>query len=187
MSGDSVLLTDPGPVFYKTRHSGIKKVDFKPTKASKATITSSIPPSKSYPGKQGIATLTDGLTGKSDFNGEDYCAWNGAEFSIELIMPAETRIDSITIGILSTQSSWIHNPEKIVVRIANNPDFDDYSWIWWTPDQDLRAGRNDIVLTFPPTQARYIRLIITPLKSIPDGKPGAGRPAWTFIDEIGVY
>ncbi len=187
MSGDSVKFTNPGPVFYKTSHSGIKKVDFRPTKASKAMITSSIPPSKSYPGKQGIATLVDGLIGTSDFNGEDWCAWNGTEFSIELTLPSVTNIDSITIGILSSQGAWIHSPEKIVVRISNSPDFVDYSWNWWTPDQDLRTGRKDIVLTFPPTQARYIRLIITPLKSIPARKPGAGHPAWTFIDEISVY
>jgi hexosaminidase len=186
MSGDSVLFTGPGPVFYKTSHSGIKKVDFKPSKASKSMITSSVPPSKSYPGKQGIATLADGLTGKSDFNGEEWCGWNEAEFTIDLEFPSEINIDSITIGLLSSQSSWIYNPEKIVVRVSKDPDFTDYRWVGWSPEKNLQSGLNKIILTVPPTQGRYIRLIITPLISIPEGKPGAGQPAWTFIDEIGV-
>ena len=187
MSGDSVKFTDPGPVFYKTRHSGIIKVDFKPSKASKAMITSSVPPSKSYPGKQGIVTLVDGLIGKSDFNGEDWCAWNGTEFTILLTLPVETSIDSISIGILSSQGAWIYNPEKMVVDISTDPDFTSAHFVGWLPEKNHQSGRTEVVLTFPKTKAQYIRMKITPVKSIPEGKPGAGHPAWTFIDEIGVY
>ena len=187
MSGDSVLFTEAGPVFYKTSHSGIRKVDYHPSKAIQSTLTSTTPPSKSYPGRQGLSTLNDGLTGTSDFNGEDWCGWNGTEFTIDLSFPTEIDIDSISIGILSSQSSWIHAPVKMVVHLSADPEFNDYRMVGWSPDNGLKGGRQDVMLTFPSTKTRYIRLFITPVTSIPEGKPGAGHPAWTFIDEIGVY
>jgi hypothetical protein len=56
----------------------------------------------------------------------------------------------------------------------------------WMPD-NIPAGRNEIIFKTPGARIKSLKIIISPLKSIPEGKPGAGHIAWTFIDEIGVY
>jgi hexosaminidase len=185
MSGEASVFNDAGPVFYRTDYSGIKSVNYNPSKVRQAKISSSLPPSSSYPGRQGIATVGDGLKGKADFNGEDWCAWNGAPFTIEINFEHETSLDSLTIGILSSYSSWIYSPQSIEIQGSN--DLVSYRKITaWTPE-DLPSGRNEISLKAPNTRVKSLRIIVSPLKSIPEGKPGAGHIAWTFIDEIGVY
>jgi hexosaminidase len=46
-------------------------------------------------------------------------------------------------------------------------------------------GRNVFALD-KPTQARYVRLLVQHIGDIPTGDPGAGNPAWLFLDEIEV-
>ena len=48
-------------------------------------------------------------------------------------------------------------------------------------------GKNTIVITTHSIQAQSIRLKIVPLLMIPEGRAGAGKAPWTFIDEISVY
>ncbi|MEZ4738559.1 MAG: hypothetical protein R2818_04180 [Flavobacteriales bacterium] len=46
-------------------------------------------------------------------------------------------------------------------------------------------GRN-VYAVEKPTQARYVRLEVLHSGPIPAGDPGAGDPAWLFLDEIEV-
>ncbi len=185
MSGDATLFVDPGHIYYKTDNSGIKEINYQPSKIRNATLSTSIPPSGSYPGRQGILTLGDGLTGKADFNGEDWCAWNGDPFTIEVSFDSPTTIDSITLGLLSSTGSWIHLPQS--VEIEGSKDMKTYERIDSRVPGNLPAGRNQITFRIPATSLKSLRITISPLKSIPEGKPGAGHTGWTFIDEIGVY
>jgi hexosaminidase len=43
-----------------------------------------------------------------------------------------------------------------------------------------------ITVTVPRQSARYIKVIAKNYGQIPEGKPGAGNPAWLFADEIKV-
>jgi hexosaminidase len=44
-----------------------------------------------------------------------------------------------------------------------------------------------ITVSFPQTNARYIKLLAKNYGEIPDGQPGAGNKAWLFADEIRVF
>ena len=185
ISGESTLFSDPGHIYYKTDNSAIRELNYQPSKLRNATLSTSIPPSGSYPGRQGIMTLGDGLTGKADFNGEDWCAWNGAPFTIGINFDSPTAIDSITLGLLSSTGAWIHLPQS--VEIEASKDLKSYERMDnWVPGNQP-AGRNQVTFRVPATGVKSLRITFYPLKSIPEGKPGAGHTGWTFIDEIGVY
>jgi hexosaminidase len=184
-SGESNSFAESGPIFYRTGGSGIKKLTYQPTKARNATISAGSSPSGSYPGRQGLTTLIDGLEGKADFNGEDWCAWNNGAVTIDLNLNELIRVDSLEIGTLSNTGAWIHMPQSIDIETSvNGQTFKHYGkWV----SGAIKPGRNIVLIQNASVEAKYLRLTISPITSIPDGLPGAGRPAWTFIDEISVY
>ncbi len=184
-SGDSILFTGRGSIYYRTDYSGTKELVYNPTLLQKAGISSSLPPSASYPGREGVSTLGDGLVGKAEFNGTDWCAWNEKPFTIQIDLNGEQSLDTITIGVLSSPGSWIYGPQSI--DIEGSIDGVTYSLIGTRKPDNLISGRNELLFEISDVKAKYLRINISPLKSIPEGKPGAGHTAWTFIDEIGVY
>ncbi len=184
-SGETSLFTTPGAIFYKTDLSEVKKLTYTPTLTRRAIITTSLPASTSYPGRQGVVTLIDGLKGKTDFNGEDWCAWNGNPFILNIDFKEEISPDSIAIGLLSNPGAWIYAPQSIDIQYS----VDNVTYVGassWAPGS-IPAGREEVMIRAPSTRFRYLKLTISPLSAIPSGKPGAGRIAWTFIDEIAVY
>ena len=185
LSGDTTLFTGPGRIYYRTENSGTKELMYYPTFLQNAVISSSVPPSSSYPGREGVATLGDGLIGKAEFNGTDWCAWNEEPFTIQIDLNGEQTLDTITIGVLSSAGSWIYGPQSI--DIESSVDGEAYVELGSRALGQLAGGRHEILFAFPAFKARFLRINISPLKSIPDGKPGAGHTAWTFIDEIAVY
>ena len=158
---------------------------YNPTLLQNAMISSSVPPSSSYPGREGVTTLGDGLIGKAEFNGTDWCAWNIDPFTIQIDLNGEQTLDTITVGVLSSAGSWIYGPQSI--DIESSVDGEIYTDIGVRETGNLAGGRHEILFAIPAVKARFLRINISPLKSIPEGKPGAGHTAWTFIDEIAVY
>ncbi len=186
MTGDTTWYDTPGPVYFRTKSSATKRIDFNPSKAFNATILSTVAPSSTYPGRQGLTCLKDGLEGKKDFNGEDWCGWStGSPFTILLDFDRPVHCDSIRIGLLSSPGAWIYMPQEVGVEVISpaQPMF----------KQTVKAnsnpgnGKNTIVITTHSIQAQSIRLKIVPLLMIPEGRAGAGKAPWTFIDEISVY
>ncbi len=184
-SGDTTLFTEPGAIYYRTDDSGTKELKYNPTILQKAGISSSMSPSASYPGREGVGTLSDGLIGKAEFNGSDWCAWNEKPFNIQIELDGEITVKKITIGVLSSPGSWIYGPQSI--DIESSVDGELFTAIASRKPGDLVGGRHEILFDMPDVKTKFLRINISPLKSIPEGKPGAGHTAWTFIDEIGVY
>ncbi len=186
MSGDTTWVSSPTHIYFKTEASSIKTIDFKPSKSFGTSILATSNPSATYPGRQGLKCLIDGLTGNKDFNGEDWCGWStGTAFTILLDFAHPVKCDSIQIGILHSPGSWIYSPQDIDVEVISpaQPMFKQTVRASATPVN----GRNVITIHTHSLQAQSIRLKIIPKETIPDDKPGAGKAPWTFIDEISVY
>jgi hypothetical protein len=184
LSGDTLLLKEPGPLFYKTEHSRTGMVDYRPSGTAGATIDAAPAQSTYYPGANGLRTLVDGLTGTRYHNGADWCAWSGTPFVLTLTWPTPVEADTLSVGLLSAPGSWIYDPEAIDVE--GSQDGRSFRPIArWTPGERL-PGRTDIVMAIEPAQYKAMRLSVRPLQRIPDGAVGAGEPSWTFIDEITV-
>ena len=50
----------------------------------------------------------------------------------------------------------------------------------------LAAKKSEVSVTFPETEAAYVRLLIFNRGKCPDSLPSAGKKAWLFVDEITV-
>ena len=183
--GDTTIITDGGPVYYKGISTKIRNIQYFPSKTAKAEITSAPAPDSQYPGAEGVRTLINGLSGNFDFNGTDWCAWKGQEFNIDLRFPNPTKVDSIGLNFLHSPGAWIHQPVTILVKgSADGKTYVDLATWKSTP---ISSGRHKVILEGKGKAVKQLRIHVLPLFAIPEGKPGAGRPAWTFFDEINIY
>jgi hexosaminidase len=86
---------------------------------------------------------------------------------------------------LEEQGSWIYFPSAIdISKSADGINFSPLS-------TDVQMSRNSeknratIKLT-NQAKSRFIKINIMNYGTIPSGNPGAGNPAWLFVDEIEV-
>ncbi len=130
--GDTTFLTESGNLYYKNKTtrisniqwSPVKLISYNPTKSRLSKITGSPSPSATYPGREGLKALTDGLTGNKFFNGQEWCAWPGDSVVLDLVFDEAISIDSIHIGMLSSPQAWIYPPE--VVEVKGSTDLVNY-------------------------------------------------------------
>lgn len=165
--------------------SGIKH-NFSFNKATGRRITTSPAPASSYAGNGGNFGLVNGLKSEKGINSIEWCGWvsNEVELIIDLRQPTE--INRIILNVLDQKNSWIYPPIVKEVAIGNDrntftpvnlnsKDFTDAEYI------------KNIPMYFDKITTRYVRLKLSSLPKIPEGRPGAGRTAWFFIDEIEIH
>jgi hexosaminidase len=111
-------------------------------------------------------------------------------------------ISRMSIGALHETYSWIHAPKAIEFQVSSDGKnytsagmaFPQMREIPVIPADPIKRrstsmarvhGRNMFAFD-KPTQARYVRLVVLHIGDIPAGDPGAGNPAWMFLDEVEV-
>nr|MBU9937022.1 hypothetical protein [Ferruginibacter sp.] len=101
----------------------------------------------------------------------------------------DTEVSTVTVHTLNQNGSWIYLPSRIEVSFI--PFIDTTIITKHTPlesvTQEVQDDTNvQILKPAAPKTCRYIRVLVKNYGIIPSGKPGAGNPAWLFVDEIEV-
>ena len=91
-------------------------------------------------------------------------------------------INRVALDALIDEGSWIHFPKAVEVLISE--DGNQYKSILRNENPDAKS--RTIKLPIGRQQARFVKVVAENAGVIPDGKPGAGNPAWLFVDEIVV-
>lgn len=169
-------------------------------KATAQKITLSKQPHERY-NDGGAFTLVDGITAQEKRVNTEWLGWReGVTITVDL--GSEQDISSISIGALNETYGWIHVPK--VVEFSASVDGKNYTSLGmdlptmkeiplihadpWKPEGKTLAapqGRH-VFKTEKAVKARYVKLIVQHIGNIPAGYPGAGSPAWMFLDEIEV-
>jgi len=163
--------------------------------ATARPITLSVPPNERY-SEGGAFTLVDGITAQEKRVSTEWLGWKeGVTITVDLGSVQDIR--RIAIGALNETHSWIHLPRtvdfftssdgiKYTVVGADNaqlilPDGTE------THHGSIEApqGRKQFE-TRGTMKGRYVRIAVQHSGKIPEGFPGAGNPAWLFLDEIEV-
>jgi len=101
---------------------------------------------------------------------------------------ADTLVSSVTVDFFKGEGSWIHLPRSVDVFLS--PASSSGSPVPPAAARVDAAGiakaGNVVRLDFTPRRARYVRVVAKGAGTIRDGLPGAGNPAWLFVDEIVV-
>jgi hexosaminidase len=158
----------------------IAKRRFLFNKATARKITLSVQPNERY-AEGGAFTLVDGITAQEKRVSTEWLGWReGVTITVDL--GSEQEVRQVSIGALNETHSWIHLPERVDFSVSTDGTT-------FTPigsaEVNAGVGRNAFSLG-KVGKARYVRLAVQHIGKIPDGFPGAGNPAWLFLDEIEV-
>jgi len=146
-------------------------------------------PSERYPGTPNC--LTDGIAYPEgdvyQIGKKHWCGFSGNDFLIELDLGKEYTIKAIKAGFLQNQQDWIFAPINVVFLTSlNGVDYMNITNnLCQGVEKDERIMKVYAMAQYPGLKTRYI---IVKAKNIllPEWHPGAGKPAWLFVDEIEV-
>lgn len=152
-------------------------------KALGADIKYKIPYSTKYAG-----SLTDGIRGSLNFKDGNWQGYEGEDMHVILDLKTPKPRQTLSIGFLENQGSWIFGP--LCVEIAVAVVDGEFIPILKQEFEPQPAGAADRILSvdfeLKEIIARYIRIRAKNLGQCPDWHPGAGKKAWLFADEIEV-
>jgi len=158
----------------------ISKRRFLFNKATAQKITLSEPPNERY-AEGGAFTLVDGITAGEKRVNTEWLGWRGS-VTITVDLGSEQDVRTAGIGALNETYSWIHMPDQVEFSTSNDgKTFALQGSQKVKPGVGRRAFKFDVV-----AKTRYVRFTVKHPGKIPEGYPGAGNPAWMFLDEIEV-
>ncbi|MCB0770037.1 MAG: family 20 glycosylhydrolase [Flavobacteriales bacterium] len=162
--------------------------------ATARPITLSVQPNERY-NEGGAFTLVDGVTAQEKRVNTEWLGWRqGVTITVDLGSVQD--ISRISIGALNETHSWIHLPRT--VDFYTSSDGIEYTVVGADVAQQLPIGteahqgsneapqgRKQFEM-LGKMKGRYVRFTVEHPGKIPVGFPGAGNPAWLFLDEIEV-
>lgn len=133
--------------------------------------------------------LTDGITGKDTYTSGDWAGWYDGPFEATIDMKDCGPYNSVTLGAFVFKHDWIFEPTDMKILISD--DGKEYKEVAYAeyemiPDVDKGNGRQEYTLTFEPVEARYLKVVASCVRNIPQWHTGAGKPGFLFVDEITV-
>lgn len=155
-------------------------------KATGKKITSNKQPSPNYPGNGGLFSLVNGAKSIKGINSSEWCGWTSKDVELTIDLGKPTEINQVALNILDQKSSWIHPLLLQGIYVSDDG-------INFTELNDIDAPKvkpNEILrrcdFGFAKRLTRFVKIKVSNVSKIPDGNPGAGKPAWMFIDEVEI-
>ena len=126
-----------------------------------------------------------GLARSSEFLG-----FLGRDMEAIIDLKQETEVSTVTVHVLDQNGSWIYLPSQVKVTFIPDIDFtgnDLSSFPSTTKSVDPIEDKGAKTIRVENAQkCRYLKVTVKNFGIIPPGNPGAGNPAWLFVDEIEV-
>jgi hexosaminidase len=172
-----------------TKSATIKQY-FHFNKATGQRISLVTPPSKNYPG-DGAFTLVNGVQNEKGLaRSNEFLGFSGKDLDATIDLYNPTSVSKITVHVLDQNGSWIYLPSSVEITYLPNMDL--------TPE--IIAGAPKEIKIIDPIKdkglktivveakhdCRFLHVVVKNFGTIPSGNPGAGTPAWLFVDEIEV-
>lgn len=159
------------------------KQTFSFNKATGKKITLTNAPAAQYPGNGGAFGLVNGVVSNKGINSAEWLGFNGKDMEAVIDFGKAESFTTVTLDMLSQEGSWIYKSPLTEIYVSDNgKDFKLVEKFALKSDDT----KQKVVLKFPSQTAQYLKIIAHNYGKIPDGKPGAGKPGWLFVDEISV-
>jgi hexosaminidase len=156
-------------------------------KATGKQVITSVTPSPSYPGNGGAFGLVNGVRADK-FNSTEWLGWSGKEVEIAIDLDETDSIKEVVLHVWKQEPSWIYLPASIEVLFDPEPG-SGLERRWANSVHEPAAGWPDprkITIPVKSTTARFVYIRLKPVMQIPEGRQGAGKPAWIFLDEVEI-
>ncbi|MEQ1555035.1 MAG: beta-N-acetylhexosaminidase, partial [Ferruginibacter sp.] len=165
----------------------IQKFYFNKATGKKISIVNQ--PSKTYPGN-GAFTLVNAVQNtRGTAKASEFLGFQGTDLDVTIDFGKDIEISTIKLHTLNQNRSWIYLPTEIEVSFL---PYIDTTIITRHPPivsinkQVIDNNNVQIIELNEPKTCRYLRVFAKNFGTIPIGKPGEGKQAWLFADEIEV-
>lgn len=134
----------------------------------------------------GENALIDGMTGSKAFNDGFWQGFDGKDVEVIIDFGKPMDVTKVSAGFLQAEKSWIFLPKSI--EFLSSDDNANYSVIAEI-NNDIPTDSSGVVIKRFEYQDekqsfQYLKVKVNALKICPDWHGGAGKDAWTFMDEI---
>jgi len=161
------------------------QAEFRLHRALGRSVRFSRPPDAPYD-RGGAAVLVNGVMGSAmRFTDPEWLGWNGGDAELLIDLGASTSVSSLSFRYFHAPDSWVWHPASVTLSISEDGE----------RFREVHAGEvvakpsplvQAYATVFEEVQTRYLRLTVRNRGKIPAGSPGAGSPAWLFVDEVVV-
>lgn len=133
--------------------------------------------------KGGNNVLVNGiLANPSRFSDPEWLGFNGKDADARLDLGKVETLKEIGCRFYHSPGSWIYAPESLTVWVsADGQQFREVQTLAVKP---TREGSVSVTIPLGSLNARFVRIVAKNVGVIKPGQPGAGNPAWMFMDEI---
>jgi hexosaminidase len=133
--------------------------------------------------KGGENVLVNGiLANPARFSDPEWLGFNGKDAEATLDLGRVEKLNQLTSRFYHAPGSWIYAPGSMTVQVSRDgQDFSQEKTIEVNPSKE---GSVLVRLSLGDVEARYVRIIVKNHGTIKAGQPGAGNPAWMFMDEL---
>ncbi len=144
-----------------------------------------VPPDPAY-NRGGMHAWTNGIFGSDTrYTDAEWLGWNGKNFEGIIGFQQSISFHSIRTRFFHAPGSWVYMPQSVQLFVS-----DDGINFRLAVEKKVEAGNESgphkFQFDFPSITARFIKLIAVNHGIISNGNPGAGFPAWLFVDEVVV-
>ncbi len=143
--------------------------------------------SREYTGGGDIA-LIDGIMGNTDFRTGEWQGYQDTDLVAIVDLGKSQNISYVAAHLLQDVGPWILYPPYVEFSVSdNNKTFRQIALVSNKhPQNDWKAQSTFFEATVKPVKARYVKVFVKRSGEMPEWHPGAGYPAFFFIDEIVV-
>lgn len=159
--------------------------EFTINKATTANIIHTTMPDPAY-NQSGAQGWCNGIIGSNNrFNDGEWLGYNGKTFETIMQFNKTESLQSIQLHFFQSIGSWVYLPKS--VEILSSMDGVNFNLVARQDHfEKTKDGKFTLNIKTPVAQAKYLKLIATPIDKIPAGNAGAGSSAWLFMDEVMV-
>lgn len=146
--------------------------------AAKIAITPE--PDAKYQG-QGAKSLIDLKKGTLQFSNDAWLGFQEPRVTAHLNFSKAKKVSKIVLSSLANHNSWIFLPNEITIlsdeKMVGQLTLE-------VPAESRAAALHYIEIPIDPNNYTNLKIVVSPLKNIPEWHPGKDTPAWFFMDEI---
>ncbi len=134
--------------------------------------------------------LNDNIGGITNHLNGTWLGYDIDTVEINISLKNRETLNYVLINLLQDENSWIFLPEQILVYYYNNKQ---KAFVLAGKElftHETPGSKQCNMREISPAQkikTDKLKLVLLPLKKIPDWHPGKGNHGWLFIDEIKVY
>ncbi len=167
--------------------SEVAVLDFIKVSIQPKSVRLKYPPSQKY-FAEGPKSLIDLKQGTDQFNGGYWLGFEGKDMKGTIDLGKKTEVTRVVMSCMDNNAAWIFYPIGMEVEVSmDGKSFRKVSSVRYPiPKESASPSLQNFSQSFPPTEARYLRVTAKNITKNPAWHPNPGGNSWLFVDEVMV-